>query len=90
MYAKTVMVINATGLHARPASDFVSKAKEYKSNIQICRKEDGRENAVNAKSVVLLLTLGIEKDEEIEIFAEGEDEVQAVEALVSLIKMLCS
>jgi len=84
MYLKTVKIINACGLHARPASDFAALAKTYISKINICRKGE-TEEAVNAKSVVMLLTLGIEQGEEVDIIAEGEDEMQSVEALTSLI-----
>lgn len=35
MYAKKVMIENETGLHARPASDFVNLAKNYNSKITI-------------------------------------------------------
>ena len=40
MVVKQVEIINQTGLHARPASDFVMMAKKYQSKITIC-KEDG-------------------------------------------------
>ena len=56
MVTKQVEFINKTGLHARPASDFVMLAKKYESKITIC-KEGGE--PVNAKSVVRLLAEGI-------------------------------
>jgi phosphotransferase system HPr (HPr) family protein len=35
MYSKRTVIVNKTGLHARPASDFTMKAMEYKSSITI-------------------------------------------------------
>lgn len=83
MYSKKTVIKNRTGLHARPASDFIGLASKYKSKIVI-RKVDDEEEA-NAKSIVMLLSLGLGQGEEVEIYAKGEDEVEAVDALVALI-----
>ena len=40
MTKKQVEIVNKTGLHARPASDFVLEAKKYESKITICREKD--------------------------------------------------
>lgn len=85
MYAKTTKVINKTGLHARPASEFVGEAKKYSSKITIKRLDEDDDEA-NAKSIVYLLSLGIGQGTEIQIAAQGDDEQQAVDSLVSLIE----
>ena len=84
MYTKVTSVINKTGLHARPASDLVKTSKTFDSEIIMCRvgEEDYK---VNVKSMVMLLTLGIEQGESVEICANGDDEVLAVDTLISLI-----
>ncbi|HEY8392308.1 MAG TPA: HPr family phosphocarrier protein [Capillibacterium sp.] len=84
MYQKTTVIKNRTGLHARPASEFIACAKKFKSNILIGRTNE--EEKVNAKSIVLLLSLGIGQGESVAICAEGEDEVEAVDTLVALIE----
>lgn len=86
MYSKQTKIINATGLHARPASEFVAEAKKFASKITI--KNLGKADAApaNAKSMIRLLAEGLAKDTEVEIAAEGADEVQAVDALVALIE----
>lgn len=84
MYRKETKVVNETGLHARPASDFVVAAKGFQSSITIRKLPDGA--AVNAKSIVRLLGEGIAKGTDIEIAAEGEDETTAVDSLVALIQ----
>lgn len=84
MYSRRVVVQNKSGLHARPASDFVSMAKKFKSKITIKTIKEDVE--VDAKSIVLLISIGAGKGTEVEIAAEGEDEKAAVDSLVSLIE----
>ncbi len=69
------------GLHARPAAEFVRKAKQFGSEIMVVK---GNREA-NAKSPMKLMTLGARKGDEIVIRAEGDDAEEAVEALVALI-----
>lgn len=82
MYSKDVLVRNKTGLHARPATFFIQKANEFKSNVWV-EKEERR--AV-AKSLLGVLSLGILGGTTIRIFADGPDETEAVEGLVALVE----
>lgn len=84
MYAKRTMIMNKTGLHARPASDFIACASKFKSRIIIKRIDSADE--ANAKSIIMLLTLALENGTEVEISADGEDEIEAVDSLVALIE----
>jgi phosphocarrier protein HPr len=88
MKETTVMVDNKVGLHARPASLFVQAAAKYSSTIQVsCQDPDTKElREANAKSILGVLTLGVFQGMEITIQAEGQDEEQAVETLVALVK----
>lgn len=82
MYKENVKVINQSGLHARPAAIFVQEASKFESEIEIiCNKQK-----FNAKSIMSILSSGIASGTEIEICADGLDEVEAVEKLVGLIK----
>ena len=85
MKTAQVTVTNSSGLHARPASDFVGTAKAFQSAVTIRVADRPADTAVNAKSIIRLLSLGIVKGTRIEISAEGADELNAVDALVSLI-----
>ena len=78
---KIAKIINESGVHARPAGAFVKMATGFSSDINI--EVNGKN--VNAKSIMNLLSLGLKKDDEIKIIANGEDEIEAVEALVNLI-----
>ena len=69
---------NEEGLHARPASDFCKKANEFKSRISVAK--DGE--LFEAKSILMVLCIGAVKGDEIEIIADGEDEQEAIDALV--------
>ena len=81
MYIKEAVVNNQVGLHARPATFFIQKANEFRSSIWV-EKDERR---VNAKSLLGVLSLGIVKGTAINLFADGSDEKDAVEALINLI-----
>lgn len=85
MYSKQTTLKNASGLHARPASDFVMKAKSFTSKITVRNASDPDSEPVNAKSIVRVLAQGIAVDKIIEISAEGEDEKEAVDQLIELV-----
>lgn len=79
---KKVIIQNETGIHARPASAIVKKANEFKSHIEIGYKD----KTFNAKSIISIMSMGLGKGSEISIIATGEDETEAVGALVDLIE----
>ena len=81
MYEKEVIIQNQVGLHARPATFFIQKANEFRSNIWVEKEE----RKVSAKSLLGVLSLGITKGTSIKIVAEGSDEADAVNALATLI-----
>lgn len=82
MISELVTIINPTGLHARPASDFCKMAKEMPCETYI-EKNDKR---VNAKSMISLLTLGVSEGDEIMVLTDGEGEGQALSQLVDFIR----
>ena len=65
-----VTVVHDVGLHARPAAIFVQTASQFESDIQVSNLTSDK-GPVNAKSVLLVLTLGVEKDFEIDIEGTG-------------------
>jgi len=82
MVMKNAVMTNQVGLHARPATFFIQKANEFKCSIWIEREE----RRVNAKSLLGVLSLGVVKGGEITIMADGEDEDEAVAALLDLVE----
>lgn len=81
MKSRDVVITNASGLHARPATFFIQKANTYKSTIWV-EKEDRK---VNAKSLLGVLSLGIAKGMTVTLIAEGPDESDALAGLAALI-----
>lgn len=84
MYKTEIILKNETGLHARPASVFVQEASKYVSDISLIKDEQ----TYNAKSIMGLLSMGAFKGERLTIMAEGEDEKEAVETLINLLKTM--
>ncbi|MDR2360482.1 MAG: HPr family phosphocarrier protein [Oscillospiraceae bacterium] len=82
MLIKEVTIKNAIGLYARPATFFIQKANEFKCIVYL---EYGSKR-VNAKSLLGVLSLGIASGEKMNIIADGDDENDAMSALVSMIE----
>ena len=78
----TLTVHHEAGLHARPAAEFVKTAKQFSSAIKVAHGE----REANAKSILSVLTLGVDQGAVITLSAEGEDADQALEALEALIE----
>ena len=81
MKKKTITVINELGLHARAAVKLVNTASRFSSEIIIHYKN----REVNAKSVMNVMVLAASKGSVLEITTDGEDEVQAMQAIETLI-----
>lgn len=87
MYKKATAVCNRTGLHARSAAQFANAAKQFDSKVFVRNLSKSEEdNLANAKSIISILALGMGKGTKIEISAEGPDEQEAVDTLVSLVE----
>lgn len=84
MTSFTAKIIDPIGLHARPASELTKIASSFASNIKIIAK--GKEG--NAKSIMNIMALGIKKDDEITIEADGADADQAIDKLKSELSKL--
>ena len=85
MQAKTFIIQNEVGLHARPAALFVQTAAKFKAKIRARNTSRGA-SPVDAKSIIGVLGLGVAKGHEVEVTAEGEDEQAAIEAIARLIE----
>lgn len=75
-----VIIQHPAGLHARPASKFVRLAASFPCSIQITDLTKGSA-AVNAKSILGVLSLGVDQGHQIRIEADGD---RAAETLVAL------
>ena len=82
MIQHTITIINKLGLHARAAAKFVSCASAYSSKIMVSAGAD----QVDGKSIMSVMMLAAGKGTELELSIEGNDEEQALKALVELIE----
>ncbi|HJV06357.1 HPr family phosphocarrier protein [Paludibacterium denitrificans] len=81
MLQAEVEIINKLGLHARASSKFTQLASRYKSEVWITR--NGRR--VNGKSIMGVMMLAAAKGAQVTLDVNGEDEQEALTALVDLI-----
>ena len=81
MAEREIVIGVEEGLHARPAAQFVNKAKQFSSDIVVVK--GGRE--ANAKSPLKLMTLAARKGDKVTIRAEGDDADEAVDALAKIV-----
>lgn len=82
MVERQFKIIDDTGIHARPATLLVQKASKFNSEISL----EYKNKKVNLKSIMGVMSLGISKNAEIKIAAEGNDEEEALNALEELLK----
>ena len=82
LVVRSVRIVNALGLHARPAAAFVRIAGRHACQIFV-QKDDLE---VNGKSIMGMMMLAAEAGSELVIRAEGEGAEQAIEELVALVQ----
>ena len=77
-----VEVTGAHGLHARPAAAFAERAARFASSVTLAK--DSRE--VDAKSVLLVLTLDVRQGDRVVVSATGVDAMDAVRELTEVLR----
>ncbi len=81
MIEKKVTVTLEDGLESRQAAMLVQAANRYPCRIYILMED----KQVNAKSIMGIVSLGMLKDEEVILQADGPEEEACVEALAAMI-----
>ncbi len=84
MVESKILVKHKVGLHARPASIFVQTANKFAAEITV-RNVTTNGEPVDAKSILMVLTLGVMQNHEIELCADGPDEQKALDSLSELV-----
>lgn len=79
------VLVNPLGIHARTASALVQLVAEYNCDIRLTNLTS-RRGPADASSLVELLSLGAQLNNQILIEAHGADATQAVQALQDLIR----
>lgn len=80
----TVTIKNKLGLHARAAAKLVNTANRFESSVAL----KNADNQADAKSIMGIMMLAAAQGVELELTVDGEDEDEALEAVVSLIDNL--
>lgn len=82
MVSEKIKVNLAADAEARPVAVLVQRASQFESKVYI----QSGDKRINAKSIMGMMSLGLNQDEEIIISAEGADEDKAVENLAEYLK----
>jgi phosphocarrier protein HPr len=77
---KKVRVKNDLGLHTRPATMIVQSLRNCKSSVSFTYKKE----TINAKSILSILMLAVQKNALLTITVEGEDAQETMERLVGV------
>lgn len=81
---RSVVLANAHGLHARPATHLVNLTKSFQGDIQVAVDEG---NFVSAKSLTRLLALGCKRGQTLRFIAEPEtDAVDALDKVIQAVQ----
>lgn len=81
MLTSTLTISNKLGLHARASAKLTKLAGSFRSEVFLAR--NGRR--VNAKSIMGVMMLAAGMGSEVQIDVQGEDEQQALDAIVALV-----
>ena len=79
------VIKDKSGIHARPAGEFVKKSKMFNSSITVCnddKKADG-------KKIFGLMGLGVKYNDEITVCIDGDDEEEAAKEIKEFLEHNC-
>lgn len=84
MREENFTVVNAQGLHARPAGQIAKEARNFTSKVTLSVAATGKK--ADAKSLMGIMTLQAKKGTVVTITADGPDEAEAIEKFGSMFK----
>lgn len=82
MTQATLTLMNKIGLHARPAAELIKTAAKFQSKITL----EGKNRQADAKSIIMVLSMGLRQGDSLTITADGPDEEEAIRALRELVE----
>ncbi|MCR9264092.1 MAG: HPr family phosphocarrier protein [Flavobacteriaceae bacterium] len=77
MISKEYIITDPDGIHARPAANLIKIGRKFQSTIQIKKDKD----PIELNSMIGLMTLGAKGGDSIMLTIEGEDELEAAQAI---------
>jgi len=78
-----ITIINKLGLHARAAAKFVGVANRFPCDIRLGRCQS---SLIDGKSIMAVMMLAASKGTRLHMQTEGEQEHEALQALIALIE----
>lgn len=82
MPACEITIINKLGLHARAAAKFVGVATRFPCQVRVGRSA---ESLIDGKSIMAVMMLAAGKGTNLHLHSEGEQDDDALNALIELI-----
>ncbi|MBL8497723.1 HPr family phosphocarrier protein [Nitrosomonas sp. JL21] len=82
MQTREIEIVNKLGLHARASAKLTKLASQFKCEVWATKNN----RRVNAKSIMGVMTLAASKGSRIRLETTGDDEVEAMTALVALVE----
>lgn len=86
MIERTATIASTVGLHARPASIFAEAAGDLDADVTIARAGDPADEAVDADSMLALMSLGVEHGETVVLRTDDDAAADALDALVRILE----
>lgn len=86
MTERTANIASRVGLHARPAGIFAEAAGALPLEVTIAMASEPVENAMDASSILSLMSLGASQGDVVVLRAEGEGADEALEMLVKILE----
>ena len=77
MIRKSITIGISNGLEARPIAMLVQVASQYTSNIYL----ESEARKVNAKSIMGMMSLGLDNGENVTVSVDGADEEEAMKSI---------
>jgi len=86
MSERTATIASRVGLHARPAAIFAEAAGELDIEVTIAREGEPADDAMDAASILSLMSLGASFGDVVVLRAEGAGADQALDRLVKILE----
>ncbi|MGA7204942.1 MAG: HPr family phosphocarrier protein [Specibacter sp.] len=87
MSERTATIASRVGLHARPASIFAEAAGDLDLEVTIARLGEPAEDALDAASMLSIMSLGAGHGEVVVLRAEGDGADAALDSLVRILEI---
>lgn len=84
MHQKKLTIVNALGLHARPAAAIARIAQSAKAGVWICREKSTEQ--IDATSIIDMLTLACEQGTRITLYAEDPQDLPLLDNIAKLVE----